>query len=168
MWPKSVEKSIISTLVPPAPLVWWSWWWRSHFWKQASRSLWPGCVRANTWLRTSANYSNSLSELSFFMWILSVVRCYFTGTSSHRRGVISVLPHSVSWHRQTVSSAILLKSNSFKIRGFNEQLLVSSANMSPCPVLNAYTRKWKHPSFLQDSDKSFHYTDACQCMQKAL
>lgn len=67
---------MISTSVPQAAVVWWSWRWRSHFWKQACRSLWPGRVCANEWLSTSANYSNLLSGQSFFIWVMTVFSDY--------------------------------------------------------------------------------------------
>lgn len=66
-----LEKSIISTLLPLAALVCWTRGW-SNFWKQASRSLWPGSLSANEWLSTSANYRNSLTGLSLFSWVITV------------------------------------------------------------------------------------------------
>ena len=160
MWPKSVEKSIISTLVPPAALVWWSWWWRCHFWKQASGSLWPGHVCANEWLSTSANYRNSLIELSFCIWVITVVLVIISLAHQVTEEVVSVFRLSLSAGSDNLPPQQSCWSQ------FNNILSMCLLQISVSHLINMRLKdaKWKHQSFLQDGDKSFHFNVACQSM----
>lgn len=82
-------------------------WW-SHLWKQVI------CVYVQVWVTSTSKEVSQRAIISHFG--STVVSYYFTGTLSYRWGVICGSPHSVSWPRLPASSAVLPKSNSFKLK----------------------------------------------------